>query len=336
MGKRKRRSTAVEADILVIGGGLAGLAAAVACSSRPGERRLRVHLVGGGRGGAPGPLVLFSPEAQREARGLLGDRMPDGWAVESDQALWAGPRRWRRLPWKGSGPRRDHRVYDRDRLLAALEATAREQGVETHPGARALSLLFRGERVVGAVVGSAAGLRRDPLRAAGTCIADGSAGSLSRALFDAARLGEGKGAPTWGGLIEETWRRSERQPGSGQVLRSFGWPAPRGLFGGGVVIEGADRVTVRFLVEVGPRAAGIDPWALHGRWRRHPVVAGRLEGAELLARRAGLLPLGGYWSLPRLAAAGAVLAGSAGGLFDPGRWKGPTWPCSPARGRAVP
>ena len=319
MGKKKKRSAVDEVDLLVVGNGLAGLATAVAFSAGSGERRRRVRVVAGpAPGGSAGALqVLLSTEAQRSARDLLDEAMPAGREVANDAACSATSRRWTRMRWKGFGPRLQHRVFVRDELIAALTARARERGVEIVEGGRALSLLFDGDRVAGAVVEHSSHGHRGTVAARVTCLADGGAGPLSRVLIDTARLAEGKKAPVWGALIVENWRRSSADSRLGQVTRSFGWPAPRGLYGAGLVIEGGPRLTLALLVEVGARAPGIDPWALFGSWRRHPAVAGLLEGAERVDRRAGLRPLGGYWSLPRLAADGAVLVGTAGGLFDP-------------------
>ena len=150
-----------------------------------------------------------------------------------------------------------------------------------------------------------------------TCIADGAGGGISRQLIRDHRLGEGRPKGHHAAVIEEIWEVPGTPDRPGEAWRSFGWPLPRGRFGSGrfTCLPG-ERFAVSFAVSLADSAAPVDPWSLYERWLSHPRWAGLLEGGRPIGRFAGLMPEAGYWSIPKLAAPGALLAGAAAGLAD--------------------
>jgi electron-transferring-flavoprotein dehydrogenase len=332
----------MEFDVVVVGAGPAGLAAAcrLAQLAREAGRTLRIAVVE--KGAAVGSHVVSGAVLEPRA---LDELIPD-WRERG--APVATPVAAERVEWL-SGPRRSIRVpellvpralrNDGNFIVSVgdlcrwLASEAEALDVNVLPGFAAADVLYEGERVAGVVTGDS-GLARDgarkpnyqpgyELRARYTVFAEGCRGHLGRRLE--ARFGLRAGAdPQHYGLgFKEIWRIDRAKHRPGEVVHTLGWPLDSRTDGGGFVYHAADaRVYVGFVVSLAYRNPHLDPFAEFQRWKCHPAIRELLAGGERLSYGARAVNKGGLASLPRLTFPGGVLVGCDAGFLNPAKIKG--------------
>ncbi len=329
----------LEVDVAIVGGGPAGLAAAI-------------HLVREARRrGVDEPAIALlekAPElgahsvsgAVMDPRGL--DALLPGWreraptegVVQEEAMLFLTATRALALPWLP--PAMHHHggvIVSLQKLVAWLESEAEELGVNVFAGFAAAALLREEGRVVGVRTGDRGVDRRgepkgnfEPgydVRARLTLLADGVRGNLSQELIRAAQLDEGKNPMIYAGGAKEIWRLPPGRVKGGRVWHTMGWPLPMHTFGGAFLYDlQGDMVSLGLV-------AGLDSpdprLNVHERLqvlKTHPFFREFLEGGEIVSYAAKAIPEGGYWAIPRLAVDGALLLGDAAGLVNALRLKG--------------
>ncbi len=156
-----------------------------------------------------------------------------------------------------------------------------------------------------------------------TLVADGAGGVISSQLRRLARLDEERRALQFSAGVVESWCLPEARLTPGRCWRASDWPLPKAVDGTLLVQElSADRLGLTLVASLAGAGAGVSLPALLARARTHPLLAEMLENGRLERCAAGLLPDGGYWSVPKLAADGALLLGAAAGLVNPARVAG--------------
>ncbi len=308
-----------DADVVVVGGGTAGLAAAIAVKrSAP---RLQVMVLEKASG--VGRHLLSGAIVDSEAfRRLLSPAdfaaLPLGIQVKKSEFrfLTAGGGAWR-LPFVLPAMR-DQGLWlaDLPTLAGALAGIAEKLGVEVLTGTAVEELIYDGELVAGVRCGG------DSLTARHVVLAEGPGGPLTAEL---ARRCPGLRAdhPCHALAIREVWQVPVARGRAGDVAHTFGAPLGGRRYGGGFVYRPAeDRVIVGF-------AAALDSGVPEGAfelfeaWKRHPFVARALKDGTPVGYGARLIPEAGWPGIPPFLQAGNVtLAGDAAGLVDPLALKG--------------
>jgi electron-transferring-flavoprotein dehydrogenase len=205
-------------------------------------------------------------------------------------------------------------------------------GIDIFAGFAADHILYEGERVVGVQtrdqgVGRNGEARPNyepgyDLRARVTVIADGVRGNLTKELV--ARLGlEGRNPQVYETGVKEIWRVRPEVHEEGTVIHTVGWPLEASEFGGGWIYHLPDRlVSVGHVGGLDAADPFFDPHRKFQEFKTHPAVRRILEGGEMVEYGAKAIPLGGWYSIPRLAVDGALLAGDAAGLLNSQKLKG--------------
>lgn len=308
-----------DADVVVVGGGTAGLSTAIAVKRSAPDLHVMVleKAAGVGRHLLSGAIVepaafqrLLTPEEFAD--------LPLGIQVKKSEFrfLTAGGGAWR-LPFvlpsmcdKGLW------LADLPTLAAALAGIAEKLGVEVLTGTAVEELMFDGELVSGVRCGG------DVLTARHVVLAEGPGGPLTAEL---ARRCPGLRAksPCHALAIREMWQVPAAGGRAGDVAHTFGAPLKGRRYGGGFVYRPAeDRVVVGFAVALD---SGLPEGAfeLFEAWKRHPFVAQALEGGTAIGYGARLIPEAGWPGIPPFLQTGNVtLAGDAAGLVDPLALKG--------------
>jgi electron-transferring-flavoprotein dehydrogenase len=233
-------------------------------------------------------------------------------------------------------PRRMHHIGDvtisLSRLTQYLAQQATKRGVELYYGYSAGSLIVE-EGVVKGVKLVDVGLDKDgrpksdylageEIRARITLLADGTHGVLSTEFGK--RFGTGRNPQVYSLGIKAVVQFPGENPfGNNRVMHTLGYPAPNSVFGGGFIYSmGEKSATIGLIVGLDWKAGDLNPQREFERYRAHPFIAGLLKGSVTLATGAKTIPEGGYASLGRLSAPGALLLGDAAGFVNMEKIKG--------------
>ncbi len=329
----------LEVDVAIVGGGPAGLAAAI-------------HLVREARRrGVDEPAIALlekAPElgahsvsgAVMDPRGL--DALLPGWreraptegAVREETMLFLTATRALRLPYLPPSMRHHGGVIvSLQKLVAWLESEAEELGVNVFAGFAAAALLREQGRVVGVRTGDRGVDRRgepkgnfEPgydVRARLTLLADGVRGNLSQSLIRTAQLDEGKNPMIYAGGAKEIWRLPPGRVTGGCVWHTMGWPLPAHTFGGAFLYDlQGDMVSLGLVAGLDSPDPRLNVHERLQELKTHPFFREFLAGGEVVSYAAKAIPEGGYWSIPKLAVDGALLLGDAAGLVNALRLKG--------------
>ncbi len=278
-----------------------------------------------------GCLEELLPGWQAE-RSILTDHVPP---VERDDLYFLTKRFAIRAP-SFVVPRRMHHRGDvtisLSRLVKYLAQQAERRGVELYQGYSVSSLIVENGEVKGvklADLGLDKNGKRQPnylageeLRARVTILADGTHGVLSSEFGE--RFGTGRNPQVYSlGVKAVVQFPSENSFGDNRVLHTLGYPAPNSVFGGGFMYSmGPKTVAVGLILGLDWKIADLNPQREFERYRAHPFIRRLLEGSVTIATGAKTIPEGGYLSLGRLSAPGALLVGDAAGFVNMEKIKG--------------
>lgn len=329
----------MEFDVVIVGAGPAGLAAAIRLKQVDPELSVVVLE----KGAEVGAHILSG--AVVDPIGI--DRLLPGWRdepdhpfkteVTDDHFLFLGPAGSIRLPNFLMPPLMNNHgnyVVSLGNVCRWLATHAEALGVEIYPGFAATEVLYNDE---GAVIGVATGdmgIERSgepgPNYARGmallgkyTLIGEGVRGSLAKQLIAKFKLGEGRDVPKFGIGLKELWEVKPENHKPGLVQHSFGWPLDMKTGGGSFLYHLEDNlVAVGFVVHLNYKNPYLHPFEEFQRFKTHPAIRGTFEGAKRLSYGARAITEGGYQSVPKLSFPGGALIGCSAGFVNVPRIKG--------------
>jgi electron-transferring-flavoprotein dehydrogenase len=339
----------LEVDVLVVGGGPAGLAAAIRLRQLLGDHNARlksegkpplelsVALLDKGREVGSHALsgAVMDPRGLRE---LVPDFLEQGCPVEapvSRDAVWFMTEK-RRLAFPiVPPPLRNHGnfVVSLGQVVRWLAQRAEAAGVDLFPGFAAAAPLLENGRLAGVRTGDR-GIdrqgRRKPnfepgidIRAKLTILAEGPRGTLAKVLVRSLDLDTGRSPQVYAIGIKELWQCPKGSVEAGRVIHTMGWPLDTHTFGGGFLYGMKDDILdIGLVIGLDYEDPRLDPHRLFQRFKTHPALRPMIAQGKLLAYGAKAIPEGGWYSMPRLAMAGGLVTGDSGSLLNPMRLKG--------------
>jgi electron-transferring-flavoprotein dehydrogenase len=329
---------AMEFDVVVVGAGPAGLAAAI----RLKQVNPDISVVVVEKGSEVGAHILSG--AVIDPVGL--DRLLPDWrsedtpiktAVADDRFYYLSASGSLRLPNLMMPPLMSNHgnyIVSLGNVCRWLAGKAEALGVEIYPGFAAVEILYDGN---GAVAGVATGdmgvgkngepkdnfARGMELRAKYTLFGEGARGNLGKLLLERFKLGEGREPQKFGLGLKELWQVAPDKHRKGLVQHSFGWPLDGSTGGGSFLYHLDDNlVSVGFVVHLNYTNPYLSPFEEFQRFKTHPLVRDTFAGGKRLAYGARALTEGGWQSVPKLTFPGGALIGCDAGFMNLPRIKG--------------
>ena len=329
-------------DVLIVGGGPAGLAAAIRLKQLAAQagREIAVCLID--KAAEIGAHVLSGAVMDPKA---LDELIPDWQSlgaplktpVSEDRFYCLSETRAYRVPnalLPGCLHNQGNYVISLGKLCRWLAEYAESLGVDIYPGFAGAEVLYNADGAVRGVSTGDMGVHRDgqpgpgyqpgiDLMASYTFFAEGCRGHLGKQVEQRYGLRDRCQHPTYGLGIKELWEIPADQHRPGLVVHSVGWPMAATTYGGGFLYHLEDNlVAVGFVVGLGYTNPYLSPFEEFQRYKTHPVVRDHLSGGRRLSYGARALAAGGLQSLPKLAFPGGVLVGDDAGLLNASRIKG--------------
>jgi len=334
------------ADVVIVGGGPAGMACALRLTQLIDEhnaknsdsqlskeniyvlekaREIGQHCLSG---------ALLDPRSMRELLPAFEKEAPLEAPVSKEAVYFLTEKGKFKLPITPPPLRdRGNYVISLNRFVKWLGGKVEGAGVTVFTGFAGSELLYEGDRIVG-VRTDDKGLDKhnkpksnfEPgydLQAKVVILAEGTRGSLTKQLINKFDLMKDRDPQTYGQGVKELWEVPSGCIASGEVIYTMGWPLTSREYGGAWIYGSKDNVvSLGFVTGLDYPDPRLDPQRVLQQLKRHPFVARLLEAGKMVRYGAKSMPYGGWWAIPPVAGNGWMILGDSAGFLNSQRLKG--------------
>ena len=333
---------AMEYDVVIVGAGPAGLAAAIRIKQLAAAKAQELSVVVIEKGSEPGAHILsgavMDPVAMVELFPDWKERgAPLNQPVTADEVLFLTETGATKTP-QALIPDCFHNhgnyIVSLGSVVRWMGEQAEALGVEIFPGFTAAEVLYHADGSVKGIATGNQGVGKDgepgdsfqigmELHGKYTLFAEGARGHLGKQLIAKFKLDEGKDPQSYGLGIKELWEIDPAKHQPGLVIHTAGWPMNADTYGGGFLYHLEDnKVTLGFVTGLDYKNPWMSPFEEMQRWKTHPSIRQYLEGGKRLGYGARAITAGGLLSLPKTVFPGGALIGCDAGYLNAARIKG--------------
>jgi electron-transferring-flavoprotein dehydrogenase len=332
----------MEYDVVIVGGGPAGLSAAIRLKQLATEQNREVTVCILEKGGELGAHILSGAVMDPKA---LSELLPN-WkelgaplntAVTEDRVLFLTESKSYQSPGfmlPACFENHGNYVISLGNVVRWLGQQAEALGVEIFPGFPAAEILYTDDGAVKGVATGNMGIKRDgqpgadfqlgmELHAKYTLFAEGARGHLGKQLIAKYDLAKGKDPQSYSIGIKELWEIDPAKHKPGLVIHTTGWPLDSKTYGGSFLYHlENNQVAVGYVIGLNYENPYLSPYEEFQRYKTHPAIRSFFEGGKRISYGARAITAGGLQSLPKLVFPGGALIGCDAGFLNMSRIKG--------------